>query len=134
VLYAFAGFGAGAKARAASAVQPRIELRDLSPTAPEPAPWQAGLPEFTGFDCPNDNCYTGDIRWREWPQEDGDPIEAGACDTCGTWAVLCPECSCITGFFWDTVSCQGCEVHYSLVWDSDGLDVDDVYVTTEPVS
>ena len=67
VLYSLSGFTAWADDRAKGAVQPRIELRDLAPTAPEPPPWQPGLPEFTGFgDCPNTNCYNGDIRWDAW--------------------------------------------------------------------
>ena len=69
VLYTAGRHTTGAQARAAGATQPKIELRHLSPELPDP-PWRSGLPElFTGFgDCPNDNCYTGDISWRPWPQ------------------------------------------------------------------
>lgn len=130
VLYALSGFTAGAEGRAEGAVQPRIQLRDLSPTAPDPLPWLPGLPEFTGFgDCPNDNCYTGDITWREWPQADSTVIEAGSCNTCGTWAVRCPECETETGFFWDEIDCAGCDRTYELVWDREGIDVERVAVT-----
>jgi hypothetical protein len=129
VLYALGGFTTGAIARAGGASQPQIKLRDLAPTAPEPALWQPGLPEFTGFgDCPNDNCYTGDISWCDWPQTDGTVIEAGSCNTCGTWAVRCLQCEAETGFFWDEVSCCGCEQRYELVWDRKGTDVDEVVI------
>ena len=131
VLYAAGGYSAGAKARAAGASQPRIELRSLAPALPNP-PWQSGLPElFTGFgDCPNDNCYTGDISWRPWPQEDGHIVEAGSCDICGTWAVRCSECGSANGFLSDEVDCDGCDRRYQLTWDRKGSDVADVVLLT----
>ena len=129
VLYSLSGFTAGADDRAKGAVQPRIELRDLAPTAPEPPPWQPGLPEFTGFgDCPNTNCYTGDIRWDAWRQTDGTVIEAGSCNTCGTWAVRCPECEIEDSFAWDETRCGGCDRIFVLVWDRDNVDVEQVTV------
>lgn len=131
VLYALNGFTAGAKGRAEGAQQPKIELRDLSPTAPDPPPWLPGLPEFTGFgDCPNDYCYTGDISWREWPQADSTVIEAGPCYICGTWAVRCTECETETGVLdEDEIDCAGCDRTYELVWDFERIDVEQVAVT-----
>jgi hypothetical protein len=130
VLYAFSGFGSGAIARAAGAIQPRIEIRDLSHPLPELPSWAERVPEFTGFgDCPNVNCFTGDIGWRMWPQQNSDTVvEAGSCDTCGTWAVRCFECGEESGFFGDGVDCDGCERVYTLVWDRKGGDVEDVVV------
>ncbi len=109
------------------ALQPRIELRQIAeehPTAPD---WAEGLPEFTGFgDCPNDNCYTGDVSWRSWPQSTGSVVEAGSCEHCGTWAVRCPECGSETGFFSDDVDCEGCERRFALVMGHKAVDYEDV--------
>ncbi len=127
LLYSLNGVTSGAAARAGGALQPRIELRQIAeehPTAPD---WAEGLPEFTGFgDCPNDNCYTGDVSWRSWPQSTGSVVEAGSCEHCGTWAVRCPECGSETGFFSDDVDCEGCERRFALVMGHKAVDYEDV--------
>lgn len=85
VLYSTSRATAPAKARAENAVQPRIVLQPRQGTTPKPPMWSPTLAEFTGFGgCPNDNCYTGDVGWRDWIQPSGETEMAGACDTCGT--------------------------------------------------
>jgi hypothetical protein len=127
VLYTLNGVTAGAASRAQAAAQPGIVLKQMADSAPEPPEWSPSLHEFTGFgSCPNDNCYAGDISWREWPQPDGETIEAGSCDFCGTWAVRCPECEAETGFFISAVRCEGCEREYEMLYDRKGSEVEDV--------
>lgn len=127
VLYTLNGVTAAAASRARSAAQPGIVLQQMAGNFPEPPEWSPSLHELTGFgDCPNDNCLGGDIAWREWPQPDGETVEAGSCGHCGTWAVRCPACEAETGFFVGTVRCDGCQRDYTLVYDRKGGDVDDV--------
>lgn len=129
VLYTLNGVTAAAAARAAAAAQPGIVLKEMAEQSPTPPEWSPSLHEFTGFgDCPNDNCYTGDISWREWPQPNGELIEAGSCDTCGTWAVRCAECDAETGFFISTVRCGGCDRDYEMIYDRKGGEVEDVVI------
>jgi hypothetical protein len=126
VLYTLSGV-TGPAARAQHAFQPRIVLRQMDPAQPEAPEWSEGLREFTGFgDCPNDNCYTGDIGWCDWPQDDGATVAAGSCDTCGTWAVRCPLCESETGFYIDETQCEGCERRYELIPDRKGGEIIDV--------
>lgn len=86
---------------------------------------------FTGFgDCPNDNCYTGDIDWQAFPGPEGEGgVESGICNTCGTVAVRCPDCETVTGAFFDDVPCEGCGAVFGLDRDPDSGDVNDVVVT-----
>jgi hypothetical protein len=130
VLYSINGTSEPAAARAENAVQPGIALKELVGENPDPPEWSSNLAEFTGFgDCPNDNCYTGDIGWREWPQENGETVNAGSCDTCGTWGVRCPDCGAITGFFGDTVECDECGTGFHMIYDRDRADVEELLVT-----
>jgi hypothetical protein len=130
VLYSINGTSEPAVARAENAIQPRIVLQELVGATPRPPEWSTALREFTGFgDCPNENCYTGDIGWREWSQESGETVDAGSCDTCGTWGVRCPGCGTITGFFGDTVECDGCGTGFAMLYDRDHAGVEDVLVT-----
>jgi hypothetical protein len=129
VMYAFSGFGKGATARAAGATQPKIDLRSIPTADVVLQPWTERLSAFTGFgDCPNDNCMTGDITWRAWPQTDSDAvIEAGSCWVCGTWAVRCPDCEAETGVMWfEEVPCDGCENRFALITDRKGAEVETV--------
>ncbi len=127
VLYTLNGVSAGAASRAGAASQPGIVVKQMAESAPEPPEWSPSLNEFNGFgDCPNDNCYTGDVAWRDWPQPDGETIQAGSCDACGTLAVRCPECEAETGFFVSEVRCWGCDRHYAVVYDCKGSEVEDV--------
>lgn len=59
-------------------------------------------------------------------EDDGPDLQAGSCDTCGTWTARCPECDTVTGFFWDGVRCGGCDVVFTKVLDRKGGEVDDV--------
>jgi hypothetical protein len=87
------------------------------------------IKRFTGFgDCPNNSCYTGDVDWRTYPSS-GMTLEAGACNTCGTVAVRCPDCGAETGAIFDDVSCVGCENEFSLIYDKDAIEIDSVTVT-----
>ncbi|MGK5114759.1 restriction endonuclease [Geodermatophilus sp. CPCC 205506] len=130
VLYSINGTSEPAVARAENAIQPRIVLKELVGATPKPPEWSTTLTEFTGFgDCPNDNCYTGDIGWREWPQETGETVDAGSCDTCGTWGVRCLDCGVVTGFFGDSVECDNCGTGFEMVHDRDRASVEEVLVT-----
>lgn len=84
---------------------------------------------FSGYgDCPNENCYTGDVHWRTYP--DGErQVDAGRCYVCGTEAVRCPNCDCDTGAFFDAFPCSGCDNTFELVRDRDAGDIVDVIVT-----
>jgi hypothetical protein len=131
VLYAFSGFGAGATARAMGAHQPKIEIRDMG-GARGLIPWPQRIPEFLGFgDCPNPNCYTGDVTWVSWAQADEQTVEAGSCPTCGTWAVRCSNCGDISVFFIEEVECW-CGATYELDWDHDRVSVEAVIQTSAP--
>jgi ribosomal protein S27E len=86
------------------------------------------ITQFTGFgDCPNDNCYTGDIDWRTYVSG-GMAVDAGTCNTCGTVAVRCPDCGAERGLFFDDVACAGCENEFSIVYDKDAIEIDSVEV------
>lgn len=87
---------------------------------------------FSGFgDCPNRACMTGDVRWERYPDGSGE-LEAGACDTCGTFAVRCPDCGEVTGAFFDEFPCSGCGATFDLVRDRDAGEVEEVAVTRPP--
>jgi restriction endonuclease len=130
VLYSANGATGPAVDRAKYAHQPGIVLQEMLGQNPEPPKWSPTLAEFTGFgDCPNDNCYTGDIGWQEWPQPSDETVEAGSCDMCGTWAVRCPTCATKTSLFTSTVGCEGCEREFELLYDRKGSEVERVVVT-----
>lgn len=130
MLYTLSRVTAAAAVRAEHALQPRIVPRQMDAAQPEAPAWSEALWEFTGFgDCPNDNCYTGDIRWRDWPQAGGTRVEAGSCDTCGTWAVRCPMCESESGFVIDATQCDGCDRHFELIPDRKGGEIDDVVMS-----
>jgi hypothetical protein len=84
---------------------------------------------FVGFgDCPNENCITGDIDWVSYPDGCG-AVEGGACNTCGTFAVRCPDCECESGAFFDDFPCLGCDNSFELVRDKDAGEVEAIVVT-----
>jgi hypothetical protein len=115
VLYCVSGFTDGAIKRAEDSNHPSIELKVVPEHGRVEINWSEVLGRFAGLkDCPNENCYTGEIRWQEWPQDDGTAIKAGSCYLCGTWAVRC-VCGNETGFFLDETTCHGCGQEYSLV-------------------
>lgn len=127
ILYALSGLSPGAQARADGAGPIRIEIRDLTADL---ADWSDDLHELVGRDCENENCFAGTVIWREWPQESGELLRAGSCDSCGTWAVHCGECGEDTAFIWRTQQCDGCERVYEQLWDRKDSDVDDVRVVS----
>jgi hypothetical protein len=83
VLFALNGLTQPARNRAKGAKVPRIEVGDLV-VGPEHLEVDVNR-LFTGFgDCPNENCYTGDIIWNWWRSDGIDRMRAGSCGTCGT--------------------------------------------------
>lgn len=121
VLYCTSGYTGPAKARAAQAAQPAIQLELIPSAGPVDVDWGDVLAHFTGFgDCPNENCWTGDIEWQSWTQAEGTDLEGGVCYACGTWAVRCVECDSALGFHWDQVECCGHTYHH--ISDHDGTE------------
>jgi hypothetical protein len=119
IMYAFAGYTAPAAARAASALNPKIKLLRL----PDDADFDYGplIEDIKFGDCPNANCITGDISWRQWEGIDGSLVTAGHCNSCGTAAVECEVCGEITALTWGEQSCDGCETVYEEVVDRKGI-------------
>ena len=126
IVYAYSGVTEGAQARADGAGPVRIEIRDLSVSVATLHSWSDDLHELVGFDCENENCLTGSVMWLDWPQEDGESVEAGSCDSCGTWTVRCRNCETTNAFFWDEVECEGCGAKYEQVWGRKRADVEDI--------
>jgi len=77
-------------------------------------------------DCPNENCALGDIHWTWW-ESSGARLKAGSCDSCGAWAVECPECDEIN-LADGGGTCFSCETKISLVSDRDNIEVQSVEV------
>lgn len=115
ILYSHMGFGAGAKARAASATHPKIELREL-PKAPttvltgaeidlllaELEPWEAVMPKFLGVEpCPGAECYGEFVAVEDW--------DGGICDQCGFPVGMCQECGSATRLDSDERVCDNCD-------------------------
>ena len=116
ILFGLSGVTGPAKRRADGAVQPRITIGDLVTREDHLEP---DLDWLLGSDCPNVNCMTGRVEWSSWETEAGDSLRAGACDTCGSWAVQCPECGDFIDFFTDDSECFSCgQVSASLLNDS----------------
>jgi Restriction endonuclease len=132
VLFALNGLTEPARKRAKGARNPKIEVGDL---IIGPLHLDVDIDRlFKGFgDCPNENCYTGDIYWRAWHSDHSDQLRAGACSTCGTWAVECPECEEIVGFYWDESICI-CNAKLSIVRDYESNDIEEISVTSDEKS
>lgn len=123
LLFAFAGFTEGARARADGALNPTIALRQLPeqaniPFSDEIMKALEGMSHKFG-DCANENCYTGDVTWHHW-REGNNLVKAGYCDICGTPAVQCANCGSITAIDGIT-KCDGCELVYEELRDSSGV-------------
>ena len=127
VIYTFSEPSRGAWNRARVADHPKIEIRPVKdPQALKP--WPAVVPEFMGFgDCPNVNCYTGDITWATWKTNAG-PVEAGSCNVCGTWAARCPTCDEVVDFHTNESECFNCNNRLHLIEDRKGSDVEEIEV------
>jgi hypothetical protein len=127
VLYALNGLTQPAKDRATGSHVPKIVLGDLLDSDEHVELDVRFL--FTGFgDCPNENCYTGDIRWTWWESPEAH-LRAGSCDTCGTWAVECPTCGEID--LLEANACYSCETKITFGWDRKGADVESIKVEVE---
>lgn len=127
VLYALNGLTQPAKDRAAGSQAPRITLGDLLLSDDHVEPDLEYL--FTGLgDCPNPNCYTGDISWSWWKSAE-ERVCAGSCDTCGTWAAECPTCGEVD--FVEDGACYACDTNITLGWGRKGIDVETIDVEVE---
>lgn len=92
LLFTVRGFTEPAQRRAEGSGVPSIQLRQLDELARHPVNIEElRNPKFG--DCPNDNCYTGDVQWIELASTAGEKLSVGRCDTCGTSAVRCTECN-----------------------------------------
>lgn len=122
VLYALNGLTQPAKDRAAGSLVPKIAIGDLLAGDKHVEPNIRVL--FTGFgDCPNDNCYTGDVRWEWWESPSG-RLRAGSCDTCGTSAVECPSCGEVDAL--EGEPCYSCDTSITARWDRKGSEVETI--------
>jgi Restriction endonuclease len=129
ILFALNGLTEPARKRAKGARNPKIAVGDLI-IGPQHLEADIGR-LFKGFgDCPNENCYTGDIYWRAWHSDRTDELRAGACSTCGTWAVECPECEEIVSFYWDESICI-CNAKLSIARDYESNDIEEISVTSD---
>ncbi|CAM3245298.1 restriction endonuclease [Nocardioides dubius] len=115
ILYSHLGFDDGAVARAAAAVHPKIELREV----PEPAsvtlsdseiailladlePWDVVTPKFLGVRaCPGDECWGDFVATEDW--------DGGICDQCGLPVGVCQECDGSTRLESDEQICDHCD-------------------------
>jgi hypothetical protein len=120
ILYAFNGLTGPAKERAERATHPTILVGEIKAD-----PIQSDLPDWDRFfkalgDCENPNCG-GEVSWRDWPQEEGNIVDAGRCTTCGTWAYRCIACdeSALLTDFPLACSCSG-NWTYQVVEDHNG--------------
>jgi hypothetical protein len=115
VMCAFGGFDAGARARAAGAHNPRIELRDLGDW-PTLTPWQLLTLDFVRDLCPDDSCR-GDVLWEDFRSKAGTPVRVGHCDRCGQLVAECEECASRTILEYEDVECDGrCGAEWHLSW------------------
>lgn len=128
VLFALNGLTKPARERAKGAKVPKIEVGDL---IVGPDHLEIDIERlFTGVgDCPNENCYTGDVLWEWWQSDNSDRLRAGSCNMCGTWGVECPECEEIITFFWGESPCI-CGATASLIYDRKGIEVERIAFTT----
>lgn len=124
VMFSKTGYTKPARARADHPHPPQITLYDLTVGRSVTLDFTPVF-RFTGFgDCPNENCYTGDISWRTYQSEAGETLPFGYCDSCGTQAAQCYECDSIVGFVHDRDICESCMAKYQLVYDGDAAEVE----------
>lgn len=123
VLFGLSGYTEPARKRAEGARQPSIGLFDLDPARHRELDFSA---VFTGFgDCPNGNCYTGDIWWQRLASSTGEQIEYGSCEICGTEAVRCVECEDVVAVLSDTENCW-CGTGYTIERTRDSFDISSI--------
>jgi hypothetical protein len=126
VLYVVNGATGPAKKRAAGSASVKIEIETVTTTTfsvPNIYELLNPVPKFG--DCANIMCSTGDVSWMTWGQENAPSIEAGACTTCGVWAVKCsdPDCGEIIEVISDEADCPACAHAYELRRDRRHEDV-----------
>lgn len=127
VFYVFDSVTPAARSRAENARHPRVELREYASAMLGFATvWTEDLvDDLIGWDCPNENCYTGSISWQDFPQADSEYVPlAGYCDSCGTLAIRCAECEEIEFVHGGEYTCMGCGAVYEveLEWKSQELE------------
>ncbi len=120
IMYAFGGFDSGAKARAAGARHPKVELRDrnhIEASTP--------VPPKVLFDW-HDACGHMDelVHWQTITDEgSGTELQIGVCGYCGTSLGKCPDCESVTELDADT-DCDGwCGARWEVGYDRDHLPV-----------
>jgi hypothetical protein len=127
VFYAFGPVTPGARNRAVNAMHPEVTLKEMAGGQFLPE-WSESLEELTPWgECDAPNCRGGLVRWRRFPQDDGDDIIAGECDFCGSWTVTCRDCENEEyAVDWE-VTCSSCGAKYELTgsdyqsYDRDGV-------------
>jgi hypothetical protein len=118
ILYTINGYTAQAEARAKGARHPKIQVYVLT----EPV----DVDSLLDLNCPNEDCYSGTIRWAPWTADDGKTIEAEHCWSCGTFALTCVDCDAVVSFFWDTQECENCSAQYSLITEPGEADYSEI--------
>lgn len=126
VLYVVNGATGPAQKRADGSTSVQIKIEKVTTTTfsvPNIYELLNPVPKFG--DCANIMCSTGDVSWTSWHPENGQSIEAGACTTCGVWAVKCsdPDCGEIIEVVSDEADCPACEHSYELRRDRRQEDV-----------
>jgi hypothetical protein len=127
VFYVHDGVTAGARNSASAALHPKIVLREFAGAMLPPEPWD----DLIGWDCPNENCLTGAIGWTDYPQPAGGAdVQAGYCDSCGTFVFRCRDCEAIDSADYGETQCYNCGATYDIVPERKGAEVDDVVQLT----
>jgi Restriction endonuclease len=135
ILYALNGLTGPALGRAAGCKVPRIAVGDLSEGATLADIDFGAFLSSGGFgDCPNVNCFTGDIGWYWWSTSESARLRAGSCDTCGTWCAECPECGELIDYHWNSTACPSCATQVDLIEDRKGGEIESIEVTIDDVS
>ena len=127
VFYVHDGVTPGARNRAAAALHPKIMLKELNGTHLVGAGWD----DLIDLDCPNENCWSGSVRWGVHKQPAGGAdVEGGPCDMCGTTAIRCRDCGEIDSIEVGDHSCF-CGAQYEISSDHyQSTDVDLIIQTS----
>lgn len=122
MLWSFGNLDDGAKARASGTFGPKITLRTHDDFLKS---IEVEEQFFASPDCPNPNCWGGEITWEDATAENGTAFEYGICTNCGSLAGRCPSCDWVTGLDWSNNRCDGCAAPWRVYRGSDGgVDVD----------
>jgi hypothetical protein len=127
VFYVYDGVTPGARSAAESALHPKVVLKEFAGTTLLQESWD----DIIDWDCPNENCIMGSVRWGEYPQPAGGAdVEAGSCESCGTFAIRCRDCEGIDSAEYGEFRCWGCGATYDVVPERKGGSVEDVMQLT----